>query len=295
MFRRSRKVIVCLQGGLGNQLYQYAVGRSLSRRWQCPLLFDLRAIRGDDKRNYELQRFCIQGREASFLDRCVLRWYTSRRFGAFWQRICEVLWDWSCVNESGVSYLPVERCGHHRAVVLRGYWQSYKNFVECESVIREDLEFRNSANEVNQRFSSEIEETESVAVHVRRGDYYSDPVVRATLGTLELEYYRRAASFVVTRVANPRFFVFTDDPIWAKANLGFLPAAKVVDHNRGAGHEDLRLMTRCKHFVIANSSFSWWGAWLGRHSTKIVVAPRRWFVSHAEALDDRLPPEWVQL
>jgi hypothetical protein len=148
----------------------------------------------------------------------------------------------------------------------------------------------------NARMIEEIQDVQSVAVHVRRGDYITNPNNFASLGLCPLEYYEDANDFIEQHVKNPHFFIFTDDPEWAREHMKFSGPTKVVDHNLGkADYEDLRLMTHCRHFIIANSSFSWWGAWLASNPDKIVIAPKTWFMTDSFPPEDRIPGGWIRL
>ena len=143
---------------------------------------------------------------------------------------------------------------------------------------------------------AKIESCHSVSLHVRRGDYASDPVFLAMHGLCPLDYYERAVKHVSERVSDPVFFLFSDDPDWVRANLNVHGTVEVVDQNGpDAGSEDLRLMSRCRHHIVANSTFSWWGAWLNGGAPKIVVAPQRWFADESMNAVDLIPEAWVKL
>ena len=135
----------------------------------------------------------------------------------------------------------------------------------------------------------------AVSLHVRRGDYVSDPKTKAILGVCSLDYYRAAIAHIAERIESPAFFVFSDDIAWAKANLEIPFPCEYVDHNQGQqSYNDMHLMSLCKHHIIANSSFSWWGAWLNPRKDKIVIAPENWFANNEDA-KDLIPPESVKL
>jgi hypothetical protein len=124
----------------------------------------------------------------------------------------------------------------------------------------------------------------------------ADPKTRAVLGPCSLDYYRSAARHVAERVATPEFFVFSDDIAWARDNLDIAFPCHFIDDNRGMeSYNDMRLMSLCRHHILANSSFSWWGAWLNPRADKIVVAPGRWFVGGERRVDDLVPQGWVTL
>jgi hypothetical protein len=140
-----------------------------------------------------------------------------------------------------------------------------------------------------------MKDANSVSLHVRRGDYVTHAATAKVLNPCSLDYYHKAIECVSRTVTSPHFFVFSDDPAWAQRNLKITFPTKYIDKNSGSqNYVDMHLMTHCKHNIIANSSFSWWGAWLNKNPDKLVIAPTNWF---ANGIDDRdlIPPEWIRL
>ena len=130
----------------------------------------------------------------------------------------------------------------------------------------------------NRELSRKIESHESISLHIRRGDFVQDSKTHQFHGACSLDYYNRCIEYVSEKTNNPHFFVFSDDPHWAKENLRQDISTTIVENNSGfKAYEDLQLMSQCKHNIIANSSFSWWGAWLNANPDKIVCAPKQWF------------------
>ena len=141
-----------------------------------------------------------------------------------------------------------------------------------------------------------IQSSDAVAIHVRRGDYISNQNTTEFHGICSLDYYHKAIDEIISKVNDPHFFVFSDDPEWTQENLKIDAPTTYVAHNSSdKNYEDLRLMSLCNHFIIANSSFSWWGAWLSRNESKIVIAPSRWFQDIKYNDSDRLPEEWKRI
>ncbi len=181
-------------------------------------------------------------------------------------------------------------------VCLFGFWPSEKYFIDIEAVIRQEFTLREPPDEENKRLIGVMEATPSVSLHVRRGDYVLNTEINRIHGTCSLEYYAAAIGYVAARVPGARFFVFSDDLDWVRQNLLPRHPAECVAHNRGRrDHEDLRLMSHCRHHIIANSSFSWWGAWLNPRPDKIVCAPARWFAEPSYEEGDIVPSSWVKL
>ena len=192
------------------------------------------------------------------------------------------------------------------SVYLSGYWQSERYFEPYASVIREHLVPRESMSEKNTALKQRMQATQSVSVHVRHGDYQS----AAYTGFFAIQppaYYRRAINSLRERLDNPTFFFFSDNISWCKQAFADQQAV-FVDHNSGEqAYWDLLMMANCQHHIIANSSFSWWGAWLNPRPDKLVIAPQQWFTINCYSgknpvypertynLKDQLPDGWIRL
>lgn len=291
-------VITSLIGGLGNQMFQYAAGRALSLERGVSLMLDVSGFA-----NYQLH----QGFELERLFNCkveiaserevrrVLSWqFTSGVRRVLSRPRMAALRRKSFVIEpyfhywDGIKTIPSD-------CYLAGYWQSDKYFSGVAEQIRDDFSFRIPLECGNIEIATQINEVNSVSLHVRRGDYISTSKNVATYGVCSLDYYSAAIKNIADRVQCPHFFVFSDDPVWVRNNLKIDFNHQYIDRNHGENsYNDMRLMSLCKHHIIANSSFSWWGAWLNRSVDKIVVAPERWF-SNGINTKDLLPIEWVRL
>lgn len=293
-------IITNLIGGLGNQMFQYACGRACALDAGLPL-----AVSSDMFRDYALHQgleltrvFALEVDEASPAQ-------MRERLG--WQRpvwlrrllsrpYARALTRPGFVAEPHFHFWPGLREAAARGAYLQGYWQCERYFAHHEATLRQDLRFRAAARGLNAEFAERIGECEAVSLHVRRGDYVSNARTQAIHGSLPQQYYERALRHVLQRVPHARVFAFSDDPQWVAANLLPLhPGLIIVNHNRGAdSYNDLRLMALCRHHVIANSSFSWWGAWLDARPDKIVVAPERWFADGPDSVD-LVPSSWIRL
>jgi hypothetical protein len=180
-------------------------------------------------------------------------------------------------------------------VYLEGYWHSERYFVEHSANIRKELTVTAELMGRNRELADKLSVVNSVSVHVRRGDYVHNPTTNAYHGVCAPEYYHRAAEVIASSVVDPLFVVFSDEPGWAVQHLKFrFPVCHVTD-NGETPHEDLRLMSLCKHHIIANSSFSWWGAWLSANPDKIVIAPERWFNNPTINTVDLTPVGWHRI
>jgi hypothetical protein len=294
-------VIVKLQGGLGNQMFQYAFGKVIAHKNNVPLFVDTsffgQELANTDKRSLELETFpAIQTREAS-----------SKLVSSFFQN---TRWDNRLRKILGFKARKVIREKNFRfdeacqqsepPLLLDGYFQSERYFHSQRPLILETFCFPDLSHDApNAALLQQIRGTESVSVHVRRGDYVKFAVTNSFHGTCSPAYYQRAIDLVRRKVPEARFFFFSDEPDWVKENLaGPDLNASVISINTGKDSwKDMGLMSFCKHNIIANSSFSWWGAWLNRNEDKIVVGPEKWFRSTDPFYDTRdlLPEEWIKL
>ena len=179
---------------------------------------------------------------------------------------------------------------------LVGYWQSEKYFSDIEHIIREEFSFKDEPDDMNKKILRQIRGANAVSVHIRRGDYVTDPGTAKVHGTCPPDYYRQALALIERKIPAPHFFIFSDDIAWVRQNLKSRSPAFFVDHNQQRqDYEDLRLMSGCRHHIIANSTFSWWGAWLAANPNKIVIAPKKWFNDPTVSTHHLIPPSWVKL
>lgn len=291
-------VISNLIGGLGNQMFQYAAGRALSLELDLPLRLDI-----TDFANYSLH----QGFELSRVFNCAADIADQTDIGAIldWRRLPRIRRTLSRSSMSafrGKNFV-VEPHFHYwdgikniaSGCYISGYWQSEKYFLNIASQIRKDFSFRLPLEHANSEIAKQINQTCAVSLHIRRGDYVHNSKTAATYELCSLDYYEASIRYVAERIKSPIFFIFSDDITWAKNNLKIDYPSRYVEHNNGNdSYNDMRLMSLCKHNIIANSSFSWWGAWLNPSFEKIVVSPERWFSSDANT-QDLIPQSWVKL
>ena len=291
-------IIVKLMGGVGNQMFQYAAARSLSLRFRTSLKLDLSFLEGDQvgntPRKFALDHFAIDAVKASRretalmtgqganLPENLIAWglRKARRRGAYRENQFQV-------NPVFFS-LP-------NNVHLQGYWQSEQYFADFSDTIRQEFTVQTPLSGKNLELAEEILSVNAVSLHVRRGDYVADETTRAMHDVCDAAYYSRAEELATQGLDAPRVFVFSDDPEWVIDNLQLRHPVRYVCHNGSMPHEDLRLMSLCRRHVIANSSFSWWGAWLSSAPDKLVVAPRRWFNDSSIDTGDLTPSGWFRI
>ena len=294
-------VVTALCGGLGNQMFQYAAGRALSLRTGAPLLLDVSwygNIVGATPRDYMLHAFSIQENIATEDQLQPFR----RQPQKFYQKVLRKLLGRphplpkGLAEEPHFQYWP----GFFQVqppAYLSGYWQSEQYFAEYASAIRADFTFPPLPAGVAQQVGQAIAQSpHPVAIHVRRGDYVASPEANATHGVCSASYYAKAIAHIAEQCPNATLFLFSDDPAWVQENFATqgLPAFVVDLALPNEPWHDMHLISLCEHHIIANSSFSWWGAWLGEKGG-MVYAPSPWFADTKILSKDLYLPQWVQL
>lgn len=290
-------MIICnVLGGLGNQMFQFAAGRALALDRGADLRLDISDFKGYQlHQGFQLkQAFCGPFHVASESDvQAVLGWQRSRRAQQIFSHPAMApMRKTGLVVEPHFQYWQGIH-GTPARCYLKGYWQSEKYFQTHAQTLRADFCFRSPLSGRSAVLADKIRQCNAVSLHVRRGDYVLNRVTAATHGLCPPDYYQAAARHICSRVDNPVFFVFSDDMPWVRQHLALPVPMEYADHNQQA-YDDMHLMSLCKHHVIANSSFSWWGAWLNPNPDKIVVAPRQWFAVTRNT-QDLLPAAWVAL
>lgn len=284
-------------GGLGNQMFQYAAGRALALKIGVDFKVDLRDFDGYKlHQGFELDRlFSCTVKVASNKDlNNVLGWQSSQILQRFLRRLeLKTLRKDSFIVEPHFNYWRgINQLNDNK--YLYGYWQSEKYFIEYAENIREDFAFKLPFSPQNAEIAEQITQVNAVSLHVRRGDYVTNKK-NSYIGICSLDYYKKAINHINCLVNKPIFFIFSDDIEWVKNNLVLDKSTIFINHNKGVeSYNDMRLMSLCKHNIIANSSFSWWGAWLNSKSQKIVIAPKQWFASGKDDID-LIPSSWLRL
>ena len=293
-------VIARLIGGLGNQMFQYAAGRALALRCGADFKLDLSGFETYRRRRYELDTLPICAAVATKAELAEFDVDQERRSGLL-DRIRRKL-GFPLGSRARLVYrephfhFDPAMMALRAPVYLDGHWQSERYFLDCSDSVRRELTPTAPLDPDNAAVAAQIDAADAVSLHVRRGDYVSDPKTNYYHGTCSQQYYHSALEYIVARTQRLHLFVFSDDPEWTRHNLRFPVATTFVAANSAdRGHLDMVLMSRCRHHILANSSFSWWGAWLNPSREKIVVAPRRWFNAGASDSRDLVPQDWVRL
>ena len=291
-------IISRLIGGLGNQMFQYAAGFALARQLGKTHYLDVSDF--DDYRlhqGFELANVLSITSEIAAASQVsdLLGW----RAGKLAKRVFSRPWfnflgRRSFVAEPHFNFWD-GLADFKGDQYLSGYWQSERYFLDAQDSIRAEFSFKKPLVGVNAQLASAMTKSTSVSVHVRRGDYLSNHRNHGVMHVAESTYYQSAIAHVASRVAKPEFYVFSDDMIWAKENIYFDYPCTYISHNSQAdSYIDMQLMSNCQHHIIANSTFSWWGAWLNPNLEKIVLAPKLWF-RNGTPDQDLIPSHWVRL
>jgi len=293
-------IVFQAQGGLGNQLFQYAAARRLALQHQVPLVLDAHWFShprpGETPRPLELDHYAVSLQKASV--RQQRGWAVYRSRWARWLSLAPAVLPLRLLREQGFG-LNANLLQAGDGVYLSGFWQSEGYFADIRSTLLAELQPVAAPGAQDQQLLAQMHglqaERRAVCLHVRRGDYVSLASASSYHGVCSLAYYQKAMAYVAERVRQPHFFVFSDDPQWTRTHLQTPFATTYVDHNPSAlAFQDLRLMTHCQHHILANSSFSWWGAWLAPAGDGIVVAPAQWYAA-PRPTPDLLPAAWVRL
>ncbi|MEI9912906.1 MAG: alpha-1,2-fucosyltransferase [Bacteroidota bacterium] len=283
-------IIARLQGGLGNQLFQYAAVKALASRLNKP--FKLEAITSLQKDKY--RSIALNDLHANFEL-------------ATKKEVKDFLYFPSLYRHQYVSFFKAGKNIYHEPhfhfdenffhlndpVFLDGFWQSPLYFKDMETIIRRDFTIKPGLIKNVMEKGKELEGKDSIAVHIRRGDFMN-PKITAYHGVMGTDYYSKAIQILKERITSASVHYFSDDIEWVKK---YLPAdnAEFVSSFTRSAIEDFYLMTKCRHIIIANSSFSWWTAWLNDNPGKIVVAPGKWFADSRINTNDLIPAEWIRI
>ncbi len=285
-------IVSRIQGGLGNQMFQYAFGLYLAERNATELFLECASVDRDPLRHFALDCWSI---DAPLVSDSVLRLLPHRYKGKGWLNLLRGKFPLRRVREKPfgfhAKYLTV---GDH--VFLDGYWQSEQFFPQFRERLQAVFQPSRPVCGQSTTIAHRIEKVPAVSLHIRRGDYVQNQATFKTHGVCPLEYYHSCVADLLARHEKIELFVFSDDPAWCRGNLQLKCPTVYVDHNNAnAAHEDLWLMTRCRHHIVANSSFSWWGAWLRLNETGTVYAPERWFSNTKFDASAIVPSTWRKM
>jgi hypothetical protein len=292
-------IIIKLQGGLGNQMFQYAFASILAKKNKTNVVIDVSFFERVEKtpgftpRNFELILFnnmytIASKKDFNFFYQLSKIHKVKRKLGLNYPKI---------YNEPTLAFQS-DALLIKSPVYLKGYFQSCKYLVSYENLIRELFSFPiDTLDPINKELLIKIKSVNTISIHIRRGDYVSDKITAEYHGSCNLDYYLEAIKLVASKSKDFTLVFFSDDSDWVKEQFNGLSYSKiVVDHNKGEDNwKDMLLMSYCNHNIIANSSFSWWAAWLNDNPKKKVIAPKNWFKTKGLNTQIILPEEWIKL
>lgn len=288
-------IIVQLKGGLGNQLFQYAAGLSLASLHNVEVKVDISALKKPDEeigtfRNFDLQYIKVPPTIATQVQ--IAEFVKSNIVTTAFQKLL-LPYKRKIYKESSFNFDPnFYNAGNN--LYLKGYRQSEEYFKNIKEAIRKAFELQPQLINHLKETAKYLQSTNSIAVHVRRGDY-ADKKVTDYHGMIAMEYYEAAIKYIQQQI-NPNFYFFTDDVVWLRANMQLPANAEIysgaISNNQ---YEDFYLMSQCNNQVIANSSFSWWAAWMNPNPNKIVIAPKKWFNNPRLNTADLIPKGWIRI
>jgi len=305
-------IFVRIQGGLGNQLFQYSTARALSLIKNDKLILDIsgmeKPVDGHYSRCYMLDGFNIKADVSSDnrLNDFKNQSFLQKLFSPPKTYIKQLVFEESEPPEehfknidfsfkpNTYTFYPDILLNRKGDVYLDGYWQSFRFFNMYEDTIKKELEFKYNLNNINNVLLNRIKSCNSISLHIRRSDYLNTEFGKKHFIQLNEAYYKKALQIIMHKIDNINVFVFSDDIAWCKENLTFIENINYIEGN--APLEDLLLMSYCKHQIISNSTFSWWAAWLNKNPNKIVISPSQWYTDvNTSDMCDLLPESWIKI
>ena len=290
-------IIIKIFGGLGNQMFQYAFGKYLSKRNDVDLLLDISYFRNQSLRKFELNHLNVKNLQFAEESQIRIVRKESNPISFLFRKLNTAVspyYKWSVIEQMNFdfdpNYLKVEAPAY-----VSGYWHSENYFLGIADLIRSEFDYIKDLAPYAQSISNQIGTGTSCSIHIRRGDYVNDANTYVVHGVCSMDYYLRAIAAINAQFKDVTFFVFTDDIPWVKTSSLFNNTNFTIVENTDNHFEDFKLMSKCSHHIIANSSFSWWAAYLGDFPSKVVISPSKWFKNK---LADRIsitPKTWIQL
>ena len=274
-------IIIKIKGGLGNQMFQYAIAKAFSLETKKPFKIDISIFEWYKLHKYGLHHFNIVPKFYIPESKWTIKLKKLFKKVVFYNE-----------DHHSFNYNPKLIETNSDILFLEGYYQSQKYFHKYENEIRSDFEILTPLKQQTSKMVSFMKTVNAVSIHFRRGDYVGNAVHE----TDKTEYYKAAIQLIESEVNNPVYFLFSDDIPWVKENFTTNFETHYVDFNDASTNfEDLKLMSSCKHNIMANSSFSWWGAWLNNNPNKTVIAPKLWFNDSKINTSDIIPETWITL
>jgi len=292
-------IIIRLRGGLGNQMFQYAFGKSIAKKLGVGMKLDLTSLLQTHhkvtttNRGYQMNIFNCE--DSFLLQPNLIRRLNKLHLNFLLQIIKAVkvlgfkkYKEKTFISENLIINNPQDNC------LYTGYWQSEKYFKNVEDELRKDFQFKKELSPKAKSVYEAIMKVNAVCVHVRRGDYVANT---GSFNCSDLDYFVSGTNYIFKNTINPHFFVFSDDSEWCKEHIKFDYDFTIVDYttDKVKYKEDLQLMATCNHFIMSASSFSWWAVWLSNKKEAKVVIPKNWFLDDSIDVSDLVNENWIKL
>jgi len=289
-------VIVKISGGLGNQLFQYAFGQYIAKVLRVSVKYDLQTnlslnnftVRNVELMNYDFDFIVATSDDVKSLNYTYSAFYTriKRKFAQKFPKFSNSLFVEDKLHQVFDNISLKDNCYYD------GYWQSYVYLSINKDILMSQI-CLNKFSFGSEKLIERINSANSISLHVRRGDYISIKKNNDIFHVCSIDYYRDAIELIESKVSNPQYFIFSDDIEWAKQN--FIGSEYIFVEGNNP-HIDMYLMSLCENNIIANSTFSWWGAWLNSYVDKIVVAPKLWYIGNVNnKLENFIPEQWIRI
>lgn len=288
-------ITVRISGGLGNQLFQYAFGRYLENILKCEVFFDIQTNKKSvDFTNRELgiTSFNINIKLATNSQLKIVKHFKKGMINRINRKITQILpFIYKSYFVEFGMHNKIKNKFIKRNCYYDGYWQNFNYLKPIQDILQKEIKIKSNISEEFQNILNKIEMSNAISIHIRRGDYISIKKNRQKYMSCSLEYYNNAIDFFIKENSESIFYIFSDDIPWAKNNFCGSHFSFI---NENKAHQDLYLMSRCKSNIIANSTFSWWAAWINPNKNKIVVAPKYWYIKN-NLTSELIPESWVRM
>jgi len=292
----TKIITVNIIGGLGNQMFQFAFGYAVSKESNSKIKLEVSGFNSYNQRHYALDLFNVKENSElkpkyDFLINKINSKHNSLLSKVSSKLLRELLRFTKFYFQERERFVFDQNVFNIKTnTFFYGYWQNEKYFKKYRKELLEIFKLKGIHSQTKE-YQQKIIKSESVSLHIRRGDY-----LNSIHGTCDMKYYKQAVTEILKINKQANFFIFSDDISWVKNNLDFIDhKTLVLLESDIPDHEEMYLMSQCKHNIIANSSFSWWGAWLNQNSDKKVIAPKKWFNSSTLDTKDLIPASWVRL
>jgi len=292
---------VLIYGGLGNQMFQYALNIALNEKGNKSKILFTNFFYNQHHNGFNLSRafkirlpfplnvydfllsygeIVFRNKKVSYLLQKLITRHHKKKYISYREEE-EFIYDEKIFNKTSNLFV--------------GIWQVEAYFKDYKDIVSREFVFKYPKDKKNKNLIEEINARNSISIHVRKGDYNSSAWSKTHDVIKDKTYYINAINYLNEKIQDPHYYIFSDDIPWVKENLEF-PGCTFVDHNKGKNaYIDMYLMSLCKHNIIANSTFSWWGAWLNPNKDKVVIAPKKWLNSSEIIVKDLIPDSWIKL